>query len=468
MASTTIKKGQTRQLKIEKVIFGGRGLAKVDGYTVFVGQVAPGDVVEARIYRKKKSYAEARVVELVSPSHFRVVAPCPYSGFCGGCTWQFLQYEKQAEFKTDQVLESLEHIGGLRGVQVHSALKAQKTFEYRNKMEFSFSDRRWLLPSELSDEDIDRDFALGLHVPGTFHKVLNVDVCLLQSRQGNDILADVKTHTEESGIPPYGLKSHEGFWRFLVLRHSTTYDTWMVNIVTSEGPTSWVQPLADLLLAKYNNITSIVHNVNTRRASIAVGEHETLLAGEPFIKDKIGDFEFKISASSFFQTNSLGAATLYEVVKDYGGFTGRETVLDLYSGTGTIPVYLSHLAARIVGVEIGESAVRDARENCRRNSVDNCTFLCEDISKGLHQILERPDVVIADPPRSGMHPNVVKALRKMAPKRMVYVSCNPTSLARDLGMLAEDYHVLEVQPVDLFPHTYHIECVAKLVRKPGP
>jgi 23S rRNA (uracil1939-C5)-methyltransferase len=460
----TVKKGQIRELKIEKLVFGGRGLARIDDFAVFVEKTAPGDVVKAKVYRKKKQHAEARVVELVSPSPFRVVAPCRFSGFCGGCTWQFLQYDKQVLFKTEQVIESLEHIGGMKGICVHPAIKAEKEFEYRNKMEFSFSDRPWLLPSEFEGAQIPKDIALGLHVPGTFNKVLDVDACLLQVSLGNEILSDVRSFVRESGIPPYGLKSHEGFWRFLMLRHSSSYDTWMVNIVTSEGEISWIQPLAERLFSMYDNVTSVVHNVNTRRAAIAVGEHENLLAGEPFIKDRIGKFEFTISANSFFQTNTSGAECLYHIVKDYSGLTGREMVVDLYSGTGTIPVYLSDGASRIVGIEIVESAVRDARENCGRNGVDNCQFICEDIKAGLHRIREKPDVVIVDPPRSGMHPDVVKAVRAMAPGRIVYVSCNPTSLARDLSMLAEDYGVVEVQPVDMFPHTYHIECVAKLDR----
>lgn len=460
----TIKKGQILELEIEKLVFGGRGLARIDGFAVFVEKTAPGDVVKARVYRKKKNHAEARVVELIRPSPFRVVAPCRFSGFCGGCSWQFLQYDKQVLFKTEQVIESLEHIGGMKGLCVHPAIKAENEFEYRNKMEFSFSDRPWLLPSEFDKDQIPKGIALGLHVPGTFNKVLDMDACLLQVSQGNDILSDVRSFVRESGIPPYGLKSHEGFWRFLMLRHSASYDTWMVNIVTSEGEVSWVQPLGDRLFSRYKNVASVVHNVNTRRAAIAVGEYETLLAGEPFIKDRIGKFEFTISANSFFQTNTSGAECLYGIVKNYSRLTGGEMVVDLYSGTGTIPIYLSDRASRIVGIEIGQSAVRDARENCIKNGVDNCRFICEDIKAGLHSIKGKPDVVIVDPPRSGMHPDVVKALLAMAPGRIVYVSCNPTSLARDLSILAQDYRVAEVQPVDMFPHTYHIECVAKLDR----
>jgi 23S rRNA (uracil1939-C5)-methyltransferase len=458
----TVRKGEILELQIEKLAFGGRGLARVDGFTVFAERTVPGDEVRVRVFRRKKNYAEARVVELMTPSAFRVAPPCPYSGFCGGCPWQFLDYEKQLSVKRELVVEALEHIGGLKEVPVHPVIASEKKFQYRNKMEFSFSDRRWLLPEELSRDDISRDFALGLHVPGTFHKVLDINACLLQPGLGNKILADVRRYAIQSMIPPYGLKSHQGFWRFLMLRHSSTDDTWMVNIVSSEEQVAWVQPLADLLYEEYRNITSVVNNVNTRRASIAIGEREILLAGEPFIRDKIGRFEFEISANSFFQTNTAGAARLYEVVKSYAELTGQETLVDLYSGTGTIPILLSDGAAKIVGIEISESAIRDAQKNCQKNRVKHCQFILADIKAGLEQIGEKTDVMIADPPRAGMHVDVVKAIRSLAPARIVYVSCNPATLARDLAMLTEDYRVMEVQPVDMFPHTYHIESVARL------
>ncbi|MBW2107942.1 MAG: 23S rRNA (uracil(1939)-C(5))-methyltransferase RlmD [Deltaproteobacteria bacterium] len=460
----TIKKGQILELKIERVIFGGRGLATVDGFRVMVEQAIPGDVVRARVFRKKRNYAEARIIELIEPSADRIFAPCRYHGFCGGCTWQCLRYDRQVAYKTQQVRECLEHIGGLEGVRVAAGIGNENLYRYRNKMEFSFSDRRWLLPVELHAPGVSVDFALGLHVPGTFHKVLDVDRCLLQSELGNKLLADVRRYARNSGIAPYGLKSHQGFWRFLMLRHSAAHDQWMVNIVTSGGRRSWVQPLADRLFSAYDAVCSVIHNVNTRRAAIAVGEYEQILAGRGFIIDQIGGYAFKISANSFFQTNTVGAQRLYQVVQDYAGLTGQETVVDLYSGTGTIPVFLSNRAAGIVGIEISESAVQDAEENCRTNHINNCRFICGDILLGLARIHHRPDVVIIDPPRAGMHPDVVKAVADMAPERIVYVSCNPASLARDLAMLKERYHVVEVQPVDMFPQTYHIECVARLDR----
>ncbi|NVL90143.1 MAG: 23S rRNA (uracil(1939)-C(5))-methyltransferase RlmD [Desulfobacterales bacterium] len=462
----TVKKGQTLELKIEKLIFGGRGLAHMNGLAIFVERTAPGDEVRARVFKKKKNHAEARLVELISPSPFRVKPLCSYFGFCGGCTWQCLDYEKQLFFKREHIVESLEHIGRLGDIRVHPVIPSEKILGYRNKMEFSFSDRRWLLPEELSREDIQKDFALGLHVPGTFDKVLDTDACLLMPNMGNKILGDVRDYAGKSNIPPYGLKSHKGFWRFLMLRHSYVHDNWMVNIVTSEEQRPWVQPLADLLHEKYNNIISVVNNVNTRRAGIAVGEWEIPLSGEPFILDKIAGFEFEISANSFFQTNTAGAERLYETVKAYSGLTGKETVVDLYSGTGTIPIFLSDGAREVVGIEILEGAVKNAQKNCRKNRIQNCRFICKDIKEGLKDVTDRPDVMIVDPPRAGVHPDVIKTVRSLSPRRIVYLSCNPATLARDLALLKEDYHVVEIQPVDMFPHTYHIESVARLEKSP--
>jgi len=462
----TVRNGQILDLRIEKLIFGGRGLARVNGLAIFVERAVPGDEVRVRVFKKKKNHAEARVIELITPSPFRIEPPCRYSGFCGGCTWQFLDYEKQLFFKREHVVEALEHIGQLRNIRVHPIIPSEKKFGYRNKMEFSFSDRRWLLPEELPRKDIQKDFALGLHVPGTFDKVLDTESCLLMPDTGNNILRDVRHHVRKSGIAPYGLRSHEGFWRFLMLRHASSHNQWMVNIITSEEQRPWVQPLADLLYEKYQNITSVVNNINTRKAGIAVGQWEICLSGEPFISDKIAGFEFEISANSFFQTNTAGAARLYETVKAYAGLTGREIVVDLYSGTGTIPIFLSDGARKVVGIEISEGAVQDAQKNCRENRIRNCQFICKDIKKGLKDVTDIPDVMVIDPPRIGMHKDVVNIVRSLSPGRIVYISCNPTTLARDLAMLKEDYHVVEVQPVDMFPHTYHIESVARLEKLP--
>ncbi len=460
-----VKKKQEILIDITGMAFGGRGIAKVDGYAVFVDRAVPGDRVVARVLKKKKAYAEARVLEMVAPSPDRVEAPCRYSGFCGGCKWQFLDYEKQLAYKRSHVLEAVERIGGIAGVWVHETIPSENVFGYRNKMEFSCSDRRWLLPEELGNPFVEKSFALGLHVPGTFDKIIDIDGCLLHPSQGNRILTDVKAYMKNSGFPAYGIKSHEGFWRFLMLRHSVAHDQWLVNLVTSEDIPEAVMPLADKLMAGSGDIAGVVNNVSGKKAAISVGDFEKHLAGQRVLKEHLGPFVFEISANSFFQTNTRGAERLYDTVADYAGLTGGEFVVDLYSGTGTIAIWLSARAGKVLGLEIVESAVVDAGNNCIRNNVVNCRFTAGDIRKSISSIDHRPDVVVIDPPRAGMHKEVAEAVTLLGADRIVYVSCNPATLARDLAILSTRYGIDEIQPVDMFPHTYHIESVAKLTKK---
>jgi 23S rRNA (uracil1939-C5)-methyltransferase len=411
------------------------------------------------------------------------------------------------------VEEALSHIGSLPGIEVLDPIPSEKHFGYRNKMEFSFSDRQWLLhppppsmsrtaqqltPSPLRGEGRGGgeksgrysspspfpppltppargggklvkggrgDFALGLHVPGTFDKIIDVDACLLQQERGNEILREAKRFALQSRLPPYGLKSHEGFWRFLTLRHSAYLDDWMVNLVTSELRTEGVLPLAQRLTTLFPNVTSVVNNITSRKASIAVGEREVVLSGAGTIQDRIGSSIFQISANSFFQTNSLGAERLYGKVVEFAELTGRETVLDLYSGTGTIPIFLACSASKVIGMEIVESAVLDARRNCQANGIENCEFVLGDIRDSLALLTIHPEVMVIDPPRAGMHQDVLSRVLEIGAERIVYVSCNPATLARDLALMQERYHIAEIQPVDMFPHTYHVESVVKLSRK---
>jgi len=457
-----IRKRDILELRINKMAYGGQGIARLDGFVIFVKGALPGDRLTAQVFKKKKSYAEARMLELIEPSPDRIQPPCPYAGFCGGCQWQNLRYERQLDYKKDQVLESMDHIGAVRNFVVHDVIPSEKRFGYRNKMEFSFSDRRWFLPQELHKRETEGNFALGLHVPGTYSKVIDMDACLLQGEKGNQILREVKTYVKGCGVPVYGIKTHEGFWRFLVIRYSTAFDQWMVNIVTSEDRPDAVRPLADILIHKFKTIKSVVNNITQSKASVALGEREKLIAGEKYIKDKIGIFDFQISSNSFFQTNSLGAQRLYQTVLDYAEFKGDEAVLDLYSGTGTIPIFIASEAKTLTGIEINESAVRDARKNCEKNGISNCNFICGDIREKLSAITWKPDVMIIDPPRAGMHQDVLAHVLRLSPEKIVYGSCNPSTMARDIGLMIQDYEVLEMQPVDMFPHTYHIEAVAKM------
>ena len=459
------KKGELIELTISDFAFGVKGLAKVNGLVVFVEHAVPLDRLVARIVKKKKNYVLARIDTLIDPSPFRIEPPCRYSGYCGGCKWLFLNYEKQLEYKRRHVTDSLEHIGLIKDVPVHPTIPSERIFGYRNKMEFSCSDRRWLLPEELGNKDIDINFALGLHVPGSFSKVVDIAECRLQPELGNRILDDIRSYIIKSGVPVYGLRSHKGFWRYVMLRHSMARDQWMVNIISSAEDRKILQPLADQLKDTYPQIVSIVNNITAKNAGIAVGEYEILLAGTSYLRDKIGPFKFDISANSFFQTNTRGATGLSEIVRKYAELAGIETIVDLYSGIGTIAICLANSAKEVIGMEILENAVTDARKNSRLNGISNCSFIQGDIKESLSLVKKRPDVMVIDPPRMGMHKNVIKLVLDMAPQRIVYVSCNPATLARDLGLIKEKYHVLEIQPIDMFPHTYHIESVVKLQRK---
>ncbi|MFO7643085.1 MAG: 23S rRNA (uracil(1939)-C(5))-methyltransferase RlmD [Desulfosarcina sp.] len=460
----TVKKKQIIECDIVDVAYGGKGLAKIDGFTVFVDQTVSGDRVAARIIKKKRNFAEAVVEELLLPSPMRVDPPCPYSGFCGGCKWQFIDYGHQIALKRRHVAESLQHIALISGTPVLPTLPSQDLFGYRNKMEFSCSDRRWLMPSEMGIA-VDTGFALGLHVPGTFHRVLDTRACLLQPQRGNHILDLVRRYLRESDRPPYGLRSHTGFWRFLMLRHSRTHDQWMVNIVTADEDLRAVMPLADRVRDRFPEVVSVVNNITARRSGVAVGEREIHLAGQPVLTDRIGAFEFEISANSFFQTNTCGAQALYEKVGRYAALKGDETVLDLYCGTGTIAIWLAKQARAVIGLEWSASAVADARKNCMANGIDNCQFVLGDVKETLKTIPAVPDLLVIDPPRAGVHKDVVAQVLTLAPETIVYVSCNPATMARDLLALKQAYRVEEVQPVDLFPHTFHIESVARLVKR---
>ncbi|MEE8399214.1 MAG: TRAM domain-containing protein, partial [Desulfobacterales bacterium] len=309
-----IRKGEIIEVEISDVAFGGNGIAKVDGFVIFVERAIGGDRVAARIIKKKKNHAIARIDTILQPSPHRIPAPCQYSGYCGGCKWQFLSYEKQIEYKRQHVIDSISHIGGMDDIAVHPTLPSEEIFGYRNKMEFSCSEAAWLLPDAFAESEGPKDFAIGLHVPGTYNKVIDIETCHIQPPLGNDILNDIRAFIRDSGLPIYGLRSHIGFWRFVMLRHSVAYDQWMVNIVTAAENPELLGTLADTLVDRYPQITSVVNNVTARKSSVAVGEVEIPLAGASVLREQIGEHVFDIHANSFFQTNTRGARQLYAIV----------------------------------------------------------------------------------------------------------------------------------------------------------
>lgn len=460
-----LKRRQLIDLEIEKVAFGGKGVAHVEEFVVFVEDSLPGDRVSARISKVKKNYAEAYPVQLLESSPQREKAPCQHFGHCGGCKWQNVDYALQLQFKKQHVEESLRHIGNISPGTIHEPIPAPEIFGYRNKMEFSFSENRWLTPEELKDPGIKKGFALGLHVPRFFDRIIDIEKCWLQSDLLNEILVFSKSYFKASGIPVYNTHTKEGLLRYLVLRQSFASGQVMANIVTFKEIAGRLEDYAEKLTARFPAVVSVVNTINSRYAQVASGEERLLIYGSPVIHEKLGPFRFEISPDSFFQTNSRQAEKLYQVALEYAEVNDNE-VWDLYSGAGSIAIFLAGRARRVTGFEIVENAVKDALRNAELNGIGNCRFVAGDLRLNLEKYsAEPPEVIICDPPRAGMHKEVIRAILKVAPQRIVYVSCNPATMARDLAGLADQYHVTEVQPVDMFPHTYHIESVARLVKK---
>ncbi len=474
-----MQKGDIIELKVQKYAFEGKGIATLnlnnegssDGFVVFVNGAYPGDVISARIVKKKKSYAEAVVENILNPSRHRTQPRCKYFGICGGCRQQDLSYKQQINYKQRQVEEIFSHNASLSDFPIEVILPSEKTFYYRNKMEFSFSDKRWLTKDEINKQTkISKDFALGLHVPKVYDKILDINECFLQSEASNDILNFTRTFFLERKLSIYNTKVHTGYLRNLVIRQSQNTDDFMLNLVTSEPNEMLMKEYSSSILNNFPRVTTLVNNINEKKSAIAVGDYEIVYHGSGFIYDKIGDYKFRISANSFFQTNTLQAEKLYGLALQFAELTGDEVVYDLYSGAGTIAIYISKCAREIYGFESVESSIFDAKENLQINDIENVKFIQADLYKSLLPMLSeipKPDVIILDPPRSGMHKNTVADVVKLSPQKIVYVSCNPATQARDIKMMADEgYKLVKIRPVDMFPHTFHIENVALLHKIP--
>ncbi|MCZ7602651.1 MAG: 23S rRNA (uracil(1939)-C(5))-methyltransferase RlmD [Melioribacteraceae bacterium] len=473
-----MKKGDILELEITGYAFEGKGIAKIHRddsekkYVIFADGSYPGDKVKVELRRIKKSYAESKVIEVIEPSEERTRARCKYFGVCGGCKQQDLKYEVQLKYKAEQVKDVFERIGGLKDFEMLTIVPSQKVFYYRNKMEFSFADKRWLFPEEINnrDEIKDQNFALGLHIPRMFDKVLDINECYLQSEDSTKILNFTRDFFKSTGTSIYSTKTHEGYLRNLVIKQSHHTDDLMVNLVTSKLDEQLFTKYTEELLKIEPKITTIVNNINEKKAQIAVGDFERIFHGNGVIFDKIGQFLFRISPNSFFQTNSIQAENLYETALAFAEFSGDEIVYDLYSGAGTISIFVSPHVKQVYAFESVEAAVKDAASNTELNKITNVHFELADLNKSFLTIIEekllpKPDVVITDPPRAGMNPKTINDVIELSPKKIVYVSCNPATQARDIKMLVESgYKLIKIRPVDMFPHTFHIENVALLVK----
>jgi 23S rRNA (uracil1939-C5)-methyltransferase len=457
-----IKKGLELELDIESLAYGGMGLARKDNFVVFVKGAIPGQKVLAKIYKKKNGFAEARVLDILTESPHAVEVKCNHYYICSKV--QNLSYEEQLKEKANQVEDAFRRLGSFTDFKLNSTVAADPIFNYRNKMEFTFSPYRWVLDSE--PEGVDRSFALGLHIPGRYDKILDIKNCHIQPEIGNKILKVAReVCLSNLDLKPYDPKSHVGFLRYLMIRYGVNTNQLMINIVTSYNDINKLSPLTDTLLKEFPEITSMVNNVNTRKADVAYGEYETLIFGNPYIEEKMGDLTFEISANSFFQTNTFQGLRLYQEVEKAAELSGNEVIFDLYCGTGTIGLFLANKAKEVYGFEIIRSSLEDAEKNAEKNGVDNIFFLKSNLdtffkSGQLSRKIPKPDIIILDPPRAGMHPDMTNYLHKLKAKKIIYVSCNPTTQARDAKILAEKgYHIKKASMVDMFPHTPHIETV---------
>lgn len=447
----------------------GKAIAKVDNMVVFVPYVVPGDIIDIQVTRKKNSYAEGKAIRFEKYSDNRCEAFCEHFGICGGCKWQILPYSEQLKYKQDQVSNDLTRIGHIEIPEIQPILGSEKTQFYRNKLEFTFSNKKWLTLEQInSGEVFEYMDAVGFHIPGMFDKVLDIDKCWLQDDISNQVRNFVRDYCHEKGYTFFNLKFKGGLMRTLIIRTSTTGEL-MVIVVFYEDDKEAQEDILNAIADRFPQITSLLYILN-EKANDTITDQEVLTwRGNDYIYEEMEGLKFKIGPKSFYQTNSEQAYNLYKVARDFAGLTGDELVYDLYTGTGTIANFVAKQARKVVGIEYVEDAIEDAKVNSLNNKIDNTLFYAGDMKDILTQefINEhgKPDVIITDPPRAGMHEDVINVILFAEPQRIVYVSCNPATQARDLNLLDEKYKVLKVQPVDMFPHTHHVENVVLLERK---
>jgi 23S rRNA (uracil1939-C5)-methyltransferase len=446
----------------------GKAIAKVEGKVIFIENAIPGDVVDVQVTKNKKDWAEARILQIVESSKNRINSFCQHFGVCGGCKWQMLPYQKQLEFKQQEAQQHLLRMGQVPTQKMLPIVGADSDRDYRNKLEFTFSNKRYLTSSQMGTDISNIQNTLGFHAPRVFDKTLHIEQCFLMDDINNIVRNTVREIATENDFSFYDIKEHTGWLRNLIIRYSSLGQL-MVNICIGYKDDGATKILLDSLLAKVPAITTLLYTVNTKWNDTIYDLEPQVYFGNGYITEKLEEFEFKISPKSFFQTNTKQAEKLYNVAKDFAGLTGKEVVYDLYCGTGSIGIFLSKLAKKIIGVELVADSIKDAKENAKLNNITHASFFDGDVIKICNDAFfaehGRPDVVITDPPRAGMHEKLIQKLLEIAAPTVVYVSCNTATMARDILLLSEKYDVEKTQPVDMFPHTHHIECVAKLTLK---
>ena len=456
-------------LEITDIAAEGKALGRHNDQVVFVPMAVPGDVVDVQIRSKRRRYMEGTIVRFQSRSPRRVDPVCAHYGVCGGCKWQHLPYDEQLRFKQKQVSDQLHHIGKIELPEPSPIIGSEQTLFYRNKLEFTFCNRRWLTTEEVaSGEAIDAEPALGFHIPNMFDKVLDIRKCWLQEEPSNSIRNEVRRYCLEQGYSFYNVRDHSGLMRNLIIRTASTGECMVIVVFGAEDRVR-IESLMQHLHEQFTQITSLMYVVNTK-FNDTIGDLDIrCYTGRDHIFEVMEGLRFKIGPKSFFQTNTSQAYRLYRVARDLADLTGRETVYDLYTGTGTIANFIARECERVVGIEYVPEAIEDAKINSQLNGIGNTRFYAGDMKDVLNsQFIEangHPDVVILDPPRAGIHPDVAQTILATAPQRIVYVSCNPATQARDLAILDSAYRVTRIQPVDMFPHTHHVENVVQLMRR---
>ena len=460
------------KIEITDVAAEGKAIARVNDLVVFVPYVVPGDVVDLQVRRKKHHYAEAEAVHFHTYSPVRAVPFCQHYGVCGGCKWQVLPYEEQLKYKQKQVMDNLTRIGKIELSPISPILGSAKTREYRNKLEYTFSNKRWLTAEEVRQEVVyDQMNAVGFHIPEAFDKVLAIEKCWLQDDISNRIRNAIRDYAFEHDYPFINLRTHEGMLRNLIVRTSSTGELMVILVaqIQNDDELARLNVLLQYVADKFPEITSLLYIINNKVNDTITDLTVHTFRGKDFMYEEMEGLRFKVGPKSFYQTNSEQAYVLYQVARDFAGLTGDELVYDLYTGTGTIANFVSRRARQVVGIEYVPEAIEDAKVNSALNGIDNTLFYAGDMKDILTDdfIAEhgRPDVIITDPPRAGMHPDVVQVILNAAPQRIVYVSCNPATQARDLQLLDVGYQVKAVQPVDMFPHTHHVENVVLLEKR---
>ncbi|MCM1401995.1 MAG: 23S rRNA (uracil(1939)-C(5))-methyltransferase RlmD [Bacteroides sp.] len=456
-------------VEISGVAAEGKSIARVNDMVVFIPFGAPGDVANVKIDRKKRNYAEGHIENLIEPSKLRVAPRCEHFTLCGGCRWQHLPYPYQLQCKQQNVVDALTRIAKVALPEISPILGSEQIWEYRNKMEYTFSNKKWLTFEQLrSDEEFpDRD-AAGFHIPGAFDKVLDINKCHLQDDFGNRLRNFVKEYGKENGYTFYDIRNNTGLLRTLMIRIASTGQIMAVMVFGEDAPQK-IEMLMKAIATRFPEITSLLYVVNTKLNDTISDQTIVTYAGSPYIEEEMEGLKFRIGAKSFYQTNSRQAYELYKVARDFAALKGNELVYDLYTGTGTIANFVARNCRQVIGIEYVDDAIADAKINAEVNGLHNTLFYAGDMKDVLtDEFIEkhgRPDVMIVDPPRAGMHADVVKVILNAEPSTIVYVSCNPATQARDIQLLDEKYEVVAVQPVDMFPHTHHVENVVKLRRR---